>query len=449
MITLASGCSSSSSKISEPMPFETKNHLGDTSFSSYLNRSEHLCLGRKKVGDGEIGVFGAEKYFNGGMDETDLRLPSNGAFKYPIANNEPHDAGPVKPVEAGPMKPKLPTTPSVHSESSGNSQSAVVQKNITLNPPRRKTNKKHGRSLLASIRCNCACGDKNSVDTYDGAGESNSKLTVSCGAVEEKAVIIEPIQKASMEANSSQNNQSRKSPWIEVNCKKIDEVRIGLKREDCFSFPILSTKSGNQAAEKQRKSLEVFGSPVLDDRNSLSPEKRLTVLTGEEIEIRASSDGMCFETESDASSDLFEIESFTRNGNSLYGRQPSDGTSSCYAPSEASIEWSVVTASAADFPVASDSEDPAASTKARAVARKGGERRCSGILSGCNSQKAVRVAGDAHRINGRAVPDLRRHIRSEYYAPVTRLQAETRPTGLDSKSWQNSFDAHSPHVLYY
>ncbi|MCI01260.1 protein PHYTOCHROME KINASE SUBSTRATE 1, partial [Trifolium medium] len=63
---------------------------------------------------------------------------------------------------------------------------------------------------------------------------------------------------------------------------------------------------------------------------------------------------------SDASSDLFEIESLKgKSSNNFLTRQTSDAASSCvspnnYAPSEASIEWSVVTASAA---VMSDCED--------------------------------------------------------------------------------------------
>ena len=69
------------------------------------------------------------------------------------------------------------------------------------------------------------------------------------------------------------------------------------------------------------------------------------------------------DTESDASSDLFEIESLTGKANPFLARHASDAASgcvtptTCYAPSEASVEWSVVTASAADFSVMSDYEE--------------------------------------------------------------------------------------------
>ncbi|KAJ0721067.1 putative protein PHYTOCHROME KINASE SUBSTRATE [Helianthus annuus] len=56
------------------------------------------------------------------------------------------------------------------------------------------------------------------------------------------------------------------------------------------------------------------------------------------------------DTGSDASSDLFEIENFSANEdyNSFLARQATENNE--YALSEASVEWSVVTASVADFP---------------------------------------------------------------------------------------------------
>ncbi|CAB4264614.1 unnamed protein product [Prunus armeniaca] len=70
-------------------------------------------------------------------------------------------------------------------------------------------------------------------------------------------------------------------------------------------------------------------------------------------EFPANSGGVIYhnESDSDASSDLFEIESLTGKANPFLARQASDAATSgcmtpttCYAPSEASIEWSVVTA---------------------------------------------------------------------------------------------------------
>ncbi|CAH2045688.1 unnamed protein product [Thlaspi arvense] len=58
---------------------------------------------------------------------------------------------------------------------------------------------------------------------------------------------------------------------------------------------------------------------------------------------------------SDSSSDLFEIENLTGKPKPCLTRQGSDAASPTrHAPSEVSIEWSIVTASSADFSVMSE-----------------------------------------------------------------------------------------------
>ncbi|CAL5431018.1 unnamed protein product [Camellia sinensis] len=449
MFTLTSACTNNN--ISQALSLNNDNRFRDASFSSYLNCCDETCMRklaessqnlnsiitatphehlhlRRKVEDGEIGVFGAEKYFNGGMDEESPRIASNGAINYRhVKKDEPVDKQRIQ-LE----------TPSTHSDSSWNSQSGLLQ-SVVRNPPKKKASKRQAKSLLASLGCNCACNDKSSIDIDDHVVESNTKRSG-------KAVDL-------ARANKSWLNPSVKE---EMPCTKIDDAGIGLSREDCFSFPILNSKpvkvhlQEEEDDDKERKSLEVFGSPVLQKKKkAFSLERRLTMLTTwdtnarmEELEIPASCDGTHNDDiESDASSDLFEIESFTNNSNPFLDRQASDGMSSsfvipttCYAPSEASIEWSVVTASAADFSVVSDCEDPISSAAAPKKARKmvpnakagvDGERekRLTGILLGCKSQKAVRIARDAYITNGKAVPDPRRCHRTDSFAPVTRFQA--------------------------
>ena len=151
------------------------------------------------------------------------------------------------------------------------------------------------------------------------------------------------------------------------------------------------------------------------------------------------------DTESDASSDLFEIESVTGKANPFLARQASDANSgcvtptTCYAPSEASIEWSVVTASAADVSVMSDCEElrptkavSSAIIDAKTKTNKEIQKRRSGILLGCKSHKAVRVAGDAYKTIEKAnvYPQMQRSLDS--FTPVTRFQAETKLTGFNS-----------------
>ncbi|CAL5399021.1 unnamed protein product [Camellia sinensis] len=417
--------SSSTKNISQS--FVNKNHLRSVNYSEgiYLRKitesdispnpiiitpHENLYLGRKKAEEeGEIDVFGAEKYFNH-VDDENLKV---GAIKYKYAKDE-------QSVEIGLVKPKIqPGTPSIYSESSSNIQNVLLQ-NVVRNSPRRNAKKRDGKKgLLACLGCNCSCNDRDSVETDEQFSESKSKTR-------DGTVSKEHIENGHHTVDLAQINASR------LHCMKIDEVG------NSFTFPILNSKAENLAIkarlhehddddDEQREFFEVFGSPVLEKK------------------IQAGSDGIIIHTdaESDASSDLFEIESLKNNPNYPYLlRQASDGMSSCvmqttcYAPSEASIEWSVGTASAVDFSAMSDTADLITSSEVVTKAQKMGlnektgvskeaDRQRSGILLSCKSHKAVRVAGDAYRTNGKANPDPRTHGRGlGSFGPVTQLQPE-------------------------
>lgn len=486
--------------LSKPLSLENNNdNLRDVPFSSYVNSSEetfvrklgessqnlspnltaqekHHDLERKNEEDGEIGVFGAEKYFNGGMDEDSATITNTVARKYHHEKVEENDV-------VVPIKPKVQTgTPSVHSESSSNSQSALLQ-NFVRNPSRRKMNKAPGKSFLAGLGCACSCSDKDSVDVNEReqVGEISFKKSPNPVVVQSKAMTEEHI-KTSLDLEHKTHSGS----WVK------EDMHCGLSKENCFTFPTLnSVAAGNLPIKKQlqdeealkpRKSLEVFGSPIYEKRKkSFSLERRLTMLSWdltprmEETEFSATSGGVYNDDESDASSDLFEIESLTGKVTPLLARQVSDATSgcltptTCYAPSEASIEWSVVTASAADCSAMSDYEElrpPTAlspitalrtTTDAKTKTTKEIQRRRPSILLGCKSQKAVRVVGDAHKTSDKASFDPRMRQLSDSYVPVTRFQAETKLAGFDSKqrqhalathSFRQSHSPHNSHLLY-
>ncbi|KAJ0038423.1 hypothetical protein Pint_22746 [Pistacia integerrima] len=406
MITITSNCKTS---LSQTLPYGSNNNK----------------LQRKGQKDGEIGVFSAEKYFNGAMDDSP-RIVKVGARNYPyVKDQERTDPTLVKPrIQAA-------GTPSVRSESSWNSQAALLQSVLKHNNPTKKTKKLQGNRFFAGLRCKCSCSDKDSVDINEHGGETNFKRSADNGTVQSKTInTTEPMSKPAV-------------------------------KENCFSFPSMSSQtikihSQEIEEEQPRKSIEVFGCPMVEKRNkSLSVERRKTMLSWEdasprreEIEFSATSHGdNYFETESDASSDLFEIESLTGKA--------------AYAPSEASIEWSVVTASAADFSVMSDCEEVRAAVtatspvktfsniaKTRSITAELPKGRRPNILLGCKNEKAVRVAGDAHltspnqKANNNYEPRIRRTSDSFASAvAVTRFQAETKITDFDSRQRQHALAA--------
>ncbi|KAL8121743.1 protein PHYTOCHROME KINASE SUBSTRATE 2-like [Apium graveolens] len=462
---------------SKTLSFESISNHRDASFSSYLHGDEGilaLCsheliyASPKKIEDKEIGVFSAEKYFKGDMDDdADPKSTDTSSKSY-------HHEKDI-PVNLDLVKLKVqPRTPSVHSSSSYNSQTVL----LPTNHQSRNMTKAFCKSFLSSLSCKyCSCSEKNSVVIDDHVVESKKQ----------SKALVEQTNKT---AESDQKNKTPARKWSEqekVPYKKFDEMEFQSRREDCFNFPVLDPIKGSLAATMEspgedntiRKSLEVFGSPRTPITNqvnkTLSFGRKSTMFTWDlvnpqtdETGIPKNQDLTSDDYESDASSELFEIESFSTKTNSVLERQTSERDSSltpttCYAPSEASIEWSVVTASAAEFSIMSDSEDlRTANTKnqykmtrfAKNAPEKELHKRLPNILSGCKSQKAVRVAGDAYKASDKAIPISQAHHRLDPTKPVAKFQAETKLTGFNSRLGNNAFNtrvvspANGSHLLY-
>ncbi|KAM1498084.1 hypothetical protein ACFX10_020970 [Malus domestica] len=490
--------STSTANISQTFPFENNAANRDASFSSYLSGNEEAFvrkladqaskeqqqhnnnnhLGTKKAADDEeIGVFGAEKYFNGVMDEeTSVTSSKSGSS----SSTKKYDHKKDKPVSMDHMKIRVqPGTPSVRSESSLNSQSALLR-SASRNPYRTNTSKGHRQrqNFFASLGCKCVCSDKNSVDVDEHVGEisfkkNNVGANTGCTITHinhKPPGVVDIVDEVIVDMKKSE---------------KLEKLGVGLGRENCFTFPTSKSGAGSlpakmlpfqqaeEEAEKVRKSLEVFGSPVFEKRNkSFALEKKLKMLPWDEFPANSGRVIYNNESDSDASSDLFEIESLTGKANPFLARQASDAgcvtPTNCYAPSEASIEWSVVTASVADISMMSDFEDhqrPAKmapnSTNAKARMTKEIPRHRSGALLGCKSQKSVKVAGDAHRStyqHEKSYFEQQVTLRqAESYVPGTRFQAETtnKLTGFDARvQGQRALAArplprsHSPHASH-
>ncbi|KAI3733627.1 hypothetical protein L6452_13075 [Arctium lappa] len=443
----------------------------DASFS-YLNNHQHFTIKlaqsprKTNLQDDEIGIFGAEKYFKGAIDD-DLRTTSNNhnhPSHYPSKTPQQKDQPPCP----SPKQKTHSTTPSVRSESSWNSRKGLLATNATANDHRKKNTVK---SLLASLGCNC--NDKDSVDVTENkvyAKEPAKQLVKAADAAD---------------ADLPQKTKSLSSRWAEEDVHGKNEINI--KREDCFTFPVLNSSmpEGNhpQLTQVEREknittrenSSEVFGSPVLEKgKKSFSLERKLNMLNWDGVTPRAevmdiSRNGGHNDAASDASSDLFEIESFSTNENNLFLAKQSlennDGRPSNangYAPSEASVDWSVVTASVADF---STIEDSTVIQRVKAGAET--ERvKGSGILSGCKNLKAVRVSGDEHCMTGggekaavMVAPAMREWCRRlESVTPITKIQADTKLVGVGSDAHRGHFgtarsvprmhSTHASHHLY-
>uniref|UniRef100_A0A2P2J098 Uncharacterized protein MANES_06G093600 n=1 Tax=Rhizophora mucronata TaxID=61149 RepID=A0A2P2J098_RHIMU len=227
----------------------------------------------------------------------------------------------------------------------------------------------------------------------------------------------------------------RKQPQLKLKgegdfrSQRTEKMSIGSNRADYFLLP--NVNSGVQSLtlvrEEQktkeddpRESLEVFGSHKLKKEDiARNLERKLSVLTWDAIPKArnlptASITSQVYEdAESDASSDLFEIESISRILDPVFAKQKSDGLSACmspasrYEPSEASVDWSVVTASAADFSAASDHDEKklAENSTNSGLMPATRKTRSNGLLS-CKSHKAVKVAETAYKRNEKAKSNL-------------------------------------------
>ncbi|XP_058096518.1 protein PHYTOCHROME KINASE SUBSTRATE 1-like [Magnolia sinica] len=495
--TVTSACNATTS---QSFSFENNNgaHLRDASFSSYLSNDDDIftlklgestrsltpitttspepayqtSLELKCNQETEIDVFSAEKYFNGGIYKEETVIPEMVGKHHPNKDEKINIPRPKTAIKS--------STPSVRSEASWNSQSALLP-SLRKDPSMNARKQASGKRFFIGFGCNCS--GKKSVDIDEIS--SHSKKIVDLGEPRSTDIFIkEPSDVgrnltvfAVKRQNRPEFRQREEMDWPVT-----EKGGAGFNRENCFAFPISNPVAGNVTVggqlevEKARISLEVFGTPSFrkeDPDSSLQTRfTTMTLDTGRRIENipapHRNSGGGDGEDDlrSDASSDLFEIRSLSGSGHPFFNPEaPDDASTTCYEPSEASIEWSVVTASAANFSITSDFDDrrliendPNARNKITTAAKtklKEGHHRQASSLLGCKGDKAVKVATDTYRITPK--PDPHRHRRSDSMASLARLQGERRVMDFESahaqlafgtRSLSRSRSAHMLHSLY-
>ncbi|KAK1419936.1 hypothetical protein QVD17_29381 [Tagetes erecta] len=397
------------------LTLQSSNSFRDVSFSSYLNKAEenmirkltndHNC--RKKAeeeDEEELGVFGAEKYFKGEIQDVEDKIDHRFDGSYDLRTNLHQRNGKVEDFQefdhSFPVKLRIDRTnmhtPSVRSNASGNSRTRLLP--LTKPAPQMLEKGSKTKQFLASFGCNCI--NKKSTQINE------KRLIKSKEMSKPHTKMLEYGHKTDLLSNKS-------TP------RSIDRKT----RNDYFSFPVLNSndlnsnsdrsnsisnsKYGNLAGKVVGVNNNNGGGLTLGRKLSLLNNWEIDIPTEEEVYIPAIGMYKNEDVDSDSSSDLFEIESFSTTGNNSF-IAPRKSDPNCYAPSEVSVDWSVVTASAADFSVFSDYEEVRtgggggwriSGRNDEVTDRKDEQKKRPGILSGCTSHKAVRVAGDECNIS--------------------------------------------------
>ncbi|KAJ0763480.1 putative protein PHYTOCHROME KINASE SUBSTRATE [Helianthus annuus] len=267
-------------------------------------------------------------------------------------------------------------------------------------------------------------------------------------------------------------------------------VSNGTNHRKKISFKSLLASIGCNCNDKDSIKIKEFKQPVkgggglnpsiADAKHFRIPKlpevDREHIAKGEILEV--SRKGGQDDTGSDASSDLFEIENFSANEdyNSFLARQATKNNE--YAPSEASVEWSVVTASVADFPntifIAEESSRPWSDVEERETneddveeretenntsfrmgkgekCERGGRREGVPQLAGA-TWRELRVFGDGHgMISGGekgavigSAPGREWHHRLDSATPVAKIQADNKLIGVGVAPLVHNM--HSTHV---
>ncbi|KAL2502080.1 Protein PHYTOCHROME KINASE SUBSTRATE 4 [Forsythia ovata] len=474
--------------------FVQENTYTDASFSSYLKPKEPKQ--NSPENDTEISIFDAQKYFSESNDPKDSKRPSTGNQK---DVSEPSDAVSVPRLSSVSSVDgygrnfrtrSFHATPTASSEASWNSQTGLL-----ANPPGsiavnlRNFPPDHGQKRSSNAKKwifgrKCCCSGKKCVQVKGERSDSERDMYANRESHKSKESMADKARNMSLK-NSVPNEMRGMQQKVTSNPPRISSEnhfastaafpqRLSTSGRPFgdgtggFSFPILSPSSPatkptlkgispkpiSPLEDPPRDSLEVFQpTRKSNSRTPMDPQRGLIggfAMPGSPVSRVAATDD---DVGSDASSDLFEIESFSTqttsypmyrrrdslddnptfnarrfaspNGteSTFYGRRsldeprtPSIAATECYAPSEVSVDWSVTTAegfdraSVTNFSISASEIGNVAFLRQRleekngeaacshgAGSNDGGKRKGNGLLS-CRHEKAVSVGPQPVRL---------------------------------------------------
>ncbi|CAI9782925.1 unnamed protein product [Fraxinus pennsylvanica] len=458
--------------------FVQENIFTNASFSSYPKPKQN-----SPENDTEISIFDAQKYFSESNDPKDSKRLS-------ITNqkdaSEPSDAVPVPRLSSASSVDgcgrnfrtrSFQATPTASSEASWNSQTGLLetpQGSISVklrNFPPDHSQKRSSNAKKWIFGRKCCCSGKKCVQVKEERSDSDRVTYANNESHKSRESIAGNARNMSLKNSvpnemrepriSSENHFASTAAFPQRILAPVRQLGDGTGG---FSFPILSpscpatksifkgisSKPISPLEDPPRDSLEVF-QPTRKSisRTPMDPQRGPLggfTMPGSPISGVAATDDTDDDVGSDASSDLFELESFSTqttsypmyrrrdslddnptfnarrfassNGSesTFYGRRsldepqtPSIAATECYAPSEVSVDWSVTTAEGFDrasltnFSISASEIGNVAFLRQR-LAEKNGEAACSngagcneaskrkgnGLLS-CRHEKAVSV----------------------------------------------------------
>ncbi|KAL1822485.1 hypothetical protein ACET3Z_009263 [Daucus carota] len=422
------------------------------------------------VEDAEISIFDAQKYFNDTSDPKTRPSVSPSIISTPnrddesaISSNNVINPSRLSCGSTGYNRVRsFHATPTASSEASWNSQTGLLSHPagglaVSLRSvPNSNSNSKIQERLKGGsvsngttkwfFRRKCPCSGKKSVQVKEPAANLYTKPPQPDHP--HQKLVQQSQERISVSSNHSKNlnsptsyDQFQSKPFQTHQQQRLTGSTRPVVSETTtggFSFPILNTVSTkhNSLEEPPRDSLEVF-QPVLEE---LPPQRKAIGARGFGFPGSPISRVVALDDDiaSDASSDLFEIESFSTqttsypmyrrrdsldeapnfttrrvSASNIYARRsvdepmtPSVAPTECYEPSEASIDWSVTTAegfdrsSVTNFSISASEFDELTMTRQGWVNNGNGNARYKkggggggggGLLMSCRQEKAVSV----------------------------------------------------------